>query len=460
MRKLWIVGMFVILFVLMGCDVSPSGMAAGESFSGGNLQYVFQNPLAQDDQGKGKFLIDSIENASEKSSSSRALSSRSPEETYELWLMPTQRGGNEPIAHDNVSQVKYFSVDEEGGFEIPIADFPLDKTSIIFIVRKTNETNLEVVGFLTLKIDDNGYVLEFPPATEMNGDVEFGTVSVSEDSYVATSELSLTDNEGSFSTSILGSLQQQALTSNLALMAINILANTYTNVFYAPSLLLSYDLDDPDSWGVVELRVFSNDYTSKAALFTPQDANLNRSGGFKLGYGPRSSVQWSARLPLQDFLDKSAKGQLWKLKDENGAILATFDFSIALVLEKNDTPIIPCIEPTYTVQAGNSDLVETISFNWFSMGLDGITKNPITDEDELARMVSKNMFYMDLHTNDSSRGTYMFRQSNGGRGFGMEGNLLTATDFDAPLKVADLDKLSIGYRYTFYGCDTPWRPKE
>lgn len=134
MKKLWILAMVVVLFVLVGCEFFPI-ISMVESPQGGNLQYIFHNPLAQDDQGKGRFLIDGIENTSEKSANSNGLSSRSSEETYELWLMPTRRGGNEPISHGNVSKVKYFNVDEGGSYAIPVADFPLDSTSVVFIVR-------------------------------------------------------------------------------------------------------------------------------------------------------------------------------------------------------------------------------------------------------------------------------------------------------------------------------------
>lgn len=435
MKKLWILAMVVVLFVLVGCEFSPSGSQAG-----------------------GKFIVDGINATASRSSSSRGLSSRDSIETFELWLMSTRRGWDEPISHHNVASLKRFAVSDEGAYEIALSEFPERDPSVVFIVRLSG-ANTEVMGFLSLKVDETQYVLEFPPRTEMTGDVVFGMVSVSEDSYVATSERSLEDNAESFSRTTLQSLQQQALTSNLALMAINILANTHEEIYYAPSLVFKYDLGDSTSWGFVDLYVFSNDYTSKAALFTPQGVNMNYSGDYKEGYGPQSSVQWSVRLPLQDFLAKSKKGEMWELKDEQGVVLAAFDFSIALVLEEEGNPIIPCIEPTYTVQADNPLLVDTLSFNWFSMGLDGTTKNPITDEDQLARMVSKNMIHMDLHTGDSSRGTYMFRTPGEGGAFGMEGSLMEATNFNKPLKVADLYKLTIGYRYTFYDCRTPWRPK-
>lgn len=445
MRKLGIIGMFVILTLLLGCEFFPSEMQG-------------ETPSEMQGQTQDRsFIITSIEASSTKGIVPRGIAQRSSEETYELWLMPTQRGNNEPITHRNMQYLKKFSMNEDSTYEIPLSEFPEADPSVVFIMRIIDETNTDLVGFLGLKVDDDHSIIEFPPRTEMTDDISFGIVQVSDDSYVSTSELSLADNEGSFSETTLLALQQQAITANLALMAINILTNTHEDVYYAPALSLRYDLNDTADWGRVSLSVYSREYTKKAALFTPQGVNLNYSGDYKAGFGERSSVQWEVGLPLQDFIEKAKKGDMWLLKDEDGTVLAEFDFSIALVLDDNDNPIVPRIEPTYTVKADDSSLVDTLSFNWYYMDSDGTTTIPMTDEDELASLVLNNSLYMDYHSGDSSQGTYMFRPRGSGGCYGMQGTLLAATNFDMPLKVADLDKLSIGYRFTFYNCNTQWK---
>ncbi|MDY0288561.1 MAG: hypothetical protein RBR15_07045 [Sphaerochaeta sp.] len=451
MKKLSVIGILVILALLLGCDGALLGEFLGQSGSQEQAQDETE-PEPQNPES-WRFIISSIETSTQRSIASRGISARDAQVTYKLVLMPTRRGWNEPIMHENVANVKYFDITDVGTYEIPISEFPEEDPSVVFILRFTDEVTIDVMGFLSLKTDDTHSIVEFPPRTEMTNSISFGTVYVSEDSYVSTSEHTLADNQGSFLTETLQTLQQKALTSNLVLMAINILRNTHEDVFYAPALSLEYDFDKTEDWGMVGLRVYSRDITSKAALFDPQGTNMIGPGEYKMGYGEDSSVQWEFRISLPDFLAKAKKGDMWSLENEGGEVLGNFDFSMALVLDELKNPIVPCIKPTYTTNKDDSTLVDSISFNWFYTDPDGTTQREITDDDKLEALVDKSLFWMGC--NDE---TYMFRDTSNGWGSGMSGSLREATGFDAPLKIADLNRSSIGYRFTFYDCSTPWRP--
>lgn len=464
MKKFHYLWILLLFLGLVGCNFSPN--EAKDEFklqTSIQVQHIFHNK--HEEQGKGKFIIDSIEDVTQKPIKSRSISARGSDDTFELWLMPAKRSKEfaEPIMHENVSLVKYFSISNEGTFEIPLSDFPRNDPSVVFIVRTTDKNNIEVVGFLSLMIDDSHSIIEFPPAKEMTGDISFGAVYFSEDSYIATSELNLEDNKESFTNLSLQSLQEDTLENNLALMSLNILGNTTEDVYYAPMISLEYDISNTENWGYVTLMIISNDYTSNAALYTPNERSLLPQNAYRYGPGKKSSVQWSRSMSIPDFLDSAKKGALWVLRDEQGNKLASFDFSVALILDENKNPIVPCIEPSYTMKDDNPSFVDSISFNWFYINPDGKTKKLITDENEIASFVQKDSLFMDLQFGkdfpDIKGVTYQYRDYFGGRSYGMRGSLLQATDFNAPLKVEDLKYLSIGYRFTFYNCWTPWRPK-
>ncbi len=140
---------------------------------------------------------------------------------------------------------------EDGSYYIPISEFPNYCSSVVFIMQVFPDNSQELVGFLSLKIDESAQVIEFPSSEDMLSDVAFGVVTVSEDSYIATSQYSLDENGDSFTEATYFALQQNAIANNFALMALNILGNTHEEHFYAPSLSFSYSRDDASdvNWG-------------------------------------------------------------------------------------------------------------------------------------------------------------------------------------------------------------------
>ncbi len=443
-RTVIVLGILCLVGMLVGCD-----FASFPLFNGGRTS------------SEGSFFVEAIQrNRSVSGQRSLQGSSRDLEAVYELWVMPTRRGWNEPIMHENVSGLKKFQAGEGGAFEIPIAEFPNYCSSVVFIVQLFPDNSQELVGFLSLKIDESSQVIEFPSSEEMIRDVSFGVVTVSDDSYIATSQYSLEENGDSFTEATYLALQQNAIANNFALMALNILANTHEEHFYAPSLSFSYARDDARdvNWGTIDVRVYSDDYESEAALFDPEGTML--SSGYTLGYGADSAVQWNAGLSLSEFLQHATKDNMWTLKREDGTQLAAFDLSVALVMDNEGNPIIPCIDPTYVVKEDDPSLVERINMNWFYYDLDGTTKHPITEESPIASLIDESFLSMDVLVSGDGFGTYMIRSRGSGMIFGMDGDIFSLSNFDRPLSVSDLEYLSIGYRFTFYDCNTQWSDRE
>ncbi|MEA4859178.1 MAG: hypothetical protein VB127_01730, partial [Sphaerochaeta sp.] len=114
MRRAWILVCLVVMVLAVGCDSTT-----------------------QSHSGSGKFIIDEIvpEGSSRSAYGSRGSRDPGEEVAYELWLMPTKRGYNEPIRHENVSELKRFPVTENGTYEIPIQEFPEDSPSVVIIAR-------------------------------------------------------------------------------------------------------------------------------------------------------------------------------------------------------------------------------------------------------------------------------------------------------------------------------------
>nr|WP_319472958.1 hypothetical protein [uncultured Sphaerochaeta sp.] len=450
MRKMLVVlGVLMLVFSLVGCSGSPSLY-----FSETPQITMTPNVVDVDGTETERFFISSIE---EVNPSTRDLPTDSDEDPFELWVMPTRRGYNEVIRHENAQNIKRFVVQNTDEYTIPIDEFPVNDPSVVFIMRQTDGGEYEVVGFLSLQIDEDTAVLEFPPSSEMNGEIAFGTVTVSENSYIASSTQTLANNSNCFSNDTYLELQQDAMAQNLVLMAINVLWNTHSSHYYAPALMFTYNMNETNSidWGVLELLVYSNDYSSKAALFDPQGRMLGESQAYRLGYGQQSSVQWSDQIDIETFFSSANKGALWGLIDEDAGQLAAFDFSMTIVKDDEGNPIIPCIDPTYVVKEDDPSLVDRIDMNWFYYDLDGTTKHPITSGSPIASLIEETSLYMDIHTEEDN-GTYMIRSRGSGGAFGMEGDIFSLTNFDRELAVSELGDLSIGYRFTFYNCNTQW----
>ncbi len=334
MKSLPLVLLFVAMSLLVGCNAQSVNIA---EVSEPILRFV-PVPTAHASAGSAALRIDSIDEES------TARSSRSVEQNeFELWLMPVTYRGNEIVSHDNVRNLKRFVVTGDDPFAIPVAELPQSDKSIVFIVQLNAEQKHELVGFLTLRIAGSDQpLIVLPPRSAITGDVEFGTVTVSDDSYLATSTETLENNEASFDDATYISLTQQTILDNLVLMAVNTLWNTNpSGKFYAPGLLLEYELEEGEiTWNYAELRVYSDEYEKRAAIFNPAGENVN-GGDFPQAYGEQSSVQWSASLSLEDMLETAQKGALWGLVDEDGNQLAAFDFSVAFVLDSEGKPIIP-----------------------------------------------------------------------------------------------------------------------
>jgi hypothetical protein len=458
MKALPLALLFVAMSLLVGCN-------AHSAFVGEVVEPILSfvpAPTAHASAGSTALHIVSID---EESS---ARSSRSVEQNeFELWLMPVTYRGNEVVSHDNVRNIKRFVVTGDDPFAIPVFELPQSDKSIVFIVQLNEEQKHELVGFLTLRIAGSDQpLIVLPPRTAITGDVEFGTVSVSDDSYLAISTETLENNEASFDDATYTSLTQQTILDNLVLMAVNTLWNTDpTGNFYAPGLLLEYELEDGEIvWNSAELWVYSDEYEKHAAIFNPAGENVN-NGRFPQAYGPQSSVQWSASLSLEDMLETAQKGALWGLVDEDGTQLAAFDFSVAFVLDNQGKPIIPYIDPTYSEYTGTDGkkYVDKLYLNWYYPDANGGDPHLITEDSELANLISQNELYMDINYPEGGlRGTYMIRDRRieYSGAYGMEGDIFCLENFDVPLPVAALSSIyNVGYRFALYGCSTPMKAR-
>ena len=445
MRRAWILVCLVIL--LIGCDSASKQPPIGVHSP--KITYIPAAGSTRSDSSH-YFRVEEIQESS-RSSSSRDVE---PEELYELWLMPVVRGWDESISHENVSRIKRFTV-ASNGYSIPKEELPETDSSVVFIMRITGDVEREVVGFLTLQVDGGQPVIEFPPRNKITGTVSFGTVTYCPDSYISTSGQTLQQNQASFSASTYSDLTNLTISQNLVLMAVNTLYNTASDgTFYAPGMLMQYELSNAGTvaWRDLELWVYSNQYDEDAALISPSGENL-MDGEFSQAQGTQSAVQWFVPLPIEEVLSSAQSGALWGLVNEDGEQLAAFDFSVAFVLDEDGYPIIPMIDPTYTVSSIHSDRVESIDFNWFYYGPDG-QRNAILPGSGIADLLRE--LYIDCPT-----GTYMIRNSlDTTQGvYRMQGDLFSVHNFDIPLAISDLEDLNVGYTYTFYGCNTPMKAR-
>lgn len=444
MRKAWILVCLVIL--LIGCDAASQQPPIGVQTP--TITYIPATGSTTSASGH-YFEVDAIQESS-RSSSSRDVE---PEELYELWLMPVERGYNESIKHENVSRIRRFPITAREEYAIPLEELPQNDPSVVFIMHITDDNEREVAGFLTLQVADGHPVIEFPSRDEITGTVSFGTVTYSPDSYLSTSGQTLQQNESSFSTDAYSALTNQTILQNLVLMALNTLWNTVPGgAFYAPGMLVQYELTNSGTvaWRDLELWVYSNQYDERAALISPSGENL-MDGGFTQAQGNQSAVQWFVPLPVEEVLASAQNGTLWGLVNQNGEQLAAFDFSVAFVLDEDGYPIIPMIDPTYTVSDTNPNEVERLDFNWFYFGSDG-QRNAILPGSGIADLLEE--LYMDCGS-----GTYMLRDRGDGGAYGMEGDIFSVYDFDQPLQVSDLLNLSVGYTFTFYKGNTPMKAR-
>ena len=406
-----------------------------------------------------------------KSPLSRELTESGEEETFELWLMPTERGNNESIDHNNVYNMKKYSILPDGSYVIPITDFP-DTSSVVFVVQVDSLQNWEVKGFLSLKIDEQQSLTEFPPRDEITGLVNFGVVSIldMDNTYITSSTASLEDTQDAFSEKAFEELQKEVILKNSGLMALNVLMNTNTETseYYAVSVSLSYSTDilnpietaEAIQWDHVAINIYSRDVTSRASLFTPDGTNLSGEGVFNDPYGPQSATQWCFQIPLTTFKEHAAPKALWKLLDENGTELGAFDLSVAMITDNQGNPIIPIAQPDYTVKPEDAAIVDTISFHWYYFDKDGVTKHPLNDPELLLQILGKQEIHLQINSTNSSEQTvtYMYdRETDWNSCCSMTGDLATAADFKPALPVSRFQgSVDLGYRFVLNSCSTHW----
>lgn len=446
----------LILFLFLGCDF---------------LLDSYHQPSNEPELTGGAYITNiRITDSGNKQAASRSVTNiknNQVNEEIELWLMPTVRGNNEPIAHWNAFRIKKFSVLDDGSYEIPLVEFP-DSTSVVFIVDAENPDNFDVLGFLTLKIDEENSIIEFPPRSEITGAVEFGEVEIADlSTYLSNSEKTLEDNEASFSENSLEQLQQDVIFQNASLMSVNVLNNTDLNEiedYYAVSIRIEYftelDKEIHNSsdviWGSLEIDIYSSNNSAKASIFTPDGENLNGDEVFVEAIGPQSAVQWFVRIPLDKFTEQAEPRKLWELRDEYGQVLAAFDLSVAMLTDNSNYPIIPLVSPTYE-EIGTD--IELLNYNWFYFLPDGTTRIELESQSVLERIIGKKEFFlqMDSNSNEEITATYMYRDHGEGGAGGMNGNIATSYDFIPELPVERFNKnMSMGYRFTLFRCSTSW----
>lgn len=451
--------MFLFVFLLQGCNflgndyrLWPNGSQptlTGSAYISPSIRIV--------ESGDSRTISRLVTNGAD----------RQVNENIELWLMPTVRGNDEPIAHWNVYNIKKFSMLPDGSYEIPLDEFP-NSTSVVFIVDTEDPDDFEVLGFLTLKIDDNHSIIEFPPRSEITGTIEFGEVEIADvTTYLSSSEKTLEDNEGSFNENTLEHLQQDVIFQNASLMAVNVLKNTDFNGvedYFAVSISIEYftELDGVINnssdviWEPLGIDIYSNNNSTSASLFTPDGENLHGEGVFVNAFGPQSAVQWGVRIPLEKFIEQAEPRKLWQLRAESGQVLAEFDLSVAILTDNSGYPIIPLVSPTYEEVDSN---IELLNFNWFHFMSDGTTRIELENQSILDRIIGKQEFFFqkNRNTDEEITVTYMYRDPGEGGVGGMKGDIATSYDFVPALPVERFHKnMSMGYRFTLFRCRTGW----
>ncbi len=392
----------------------------------------------------------------------RAKNSRGDDQLQdvELWLMPTERGHDEPIKYSNVNKIKKFSVLMDGSYTILYEELP-ETTFVVFIVDISNQIDPVPVGFLGLESDDGNYIVEFPSRELIPGTVEFGMVSLDAmQSYVGTSSKTLSDNSGAFNASMYEELQRLAVFNNIALSAINLLENTNSSQYYAIHVGVEYrhtlgkqvaSSKDVD-WHTIGINVYSHDTNSTAAMFSPMGEQLSPFSPAQ----ENSAVKWFTTIDWEKFKTLAQPRYLWELRTERGEVLAQFDLSVMIPTDIEGYPIIPLVDPTITTK-DNGENVDVLQFGWYCFAPDGTTKIPL-EEPALLRRLLMTGEIIGLSM-DVRGGTYMYRTMGPGGCFGMQGDdeLITAHSFAPDFPVSSYtDFVQLGYSFALVGCHVIW----
>lgn len=443
-KRVYIVSIvtFFLIAVFTGCSLTGSGTETS---------------------GPPSFRVESIVNTSPADRSLRDLETP----VTELWVMTVNEGNNEPIAHQNAYDILTYLPDAEGSYEIPMEELP-SAPFVVFIVETYSDGTYNVLGFLSLSVDEETAIMTFPTPEEIVAPVEFGNVVVTEETgYISFSEITLTQNQSAFNAEAFDDLHEYAVFHNTGQMALNVLLNTKQNPstsswdYYAVGLSMGYHTDLSShastsadvSWNSdVSINIYSHDTTSQASLFTPSGDNLNGEGIFPAAQ-VNSATKFFVNVPMSTFTAQALPGEFWELRNESGEVLASFDMSVAMLTDDSGYPIMPIMEPSYSLEDGTAE-IDTVDFNWFYFLSDGTTRVALEDTAVLDELIGKSEFHLQANTDGV---TYMYREPGGGGAGGMVGDILTAHTFSPTLTESSFtSEVSAGYRFTLLRCSTDW----
>ncbi len=396
-------------------------------------------------------------------------------ENKELWIVPTERGVDSPVKHENLMYVEIAEPLEGGEFEIPRESLPETSFVMVFMDVEDPESP-EPIGIVGLRLDE-GAVLEFPGRDQIDGDVSFGEVVFTGQQDIGFSTATLQDNSSAFTEDTMLELQRSVEFANSARMVLNLVRNNLIgsdgSEFFTEGVMVNVFDFDPTvslsssneiSFGNISVLMFSHDSVTQAALFRPGGQHSLRD--FE-NNGENSAAKWSASIQIDDFRQYAKPGVLWPLISDAGDTLAEFDLSASLLTDTLGNPVVPLPFLRYTTSEYNEKTrIEQIEFNWRYFGIDGATLHELSDIVFLEQLIEEDSLSFELELQDLEDGngsgpqtvTYMFRQEENwsydtdspGAG-NLTGSLLHAS-IDAPaLIVPDGNTwIQIGYRFGLY----------
>jgi hypothetical protein len=385
----------------------------------------------------------------------------------ELWVLPVYSG----LYFGRIEDIKKIKPLGDGSYDIPVETFEYGTSSVILIIDISNPETYLIMGFLSLKIDNDSSIIIFPPREDIIGPIEFGEViTTGEVSYLSSSENTLEDNASGFTTEAFQKIYDSTTYQNIGLNVINTLINTDLNTgeAYRMRMTIKYKSNYGETitssadvlWDYIGIGISGGDETSNAALFAPDGKNLNGEGLFPSAEGPQSEIQWGASISLATLKKYAKPGQFWRLVDDKGSVLASFDLSLAIIVDDYGYPMIPFPMPTYTLKSDSNNL-ESVNLNWFYFHPDGVTKEEIND----LSLVQKFIGDVGFQKNPTDEGdllpvTYCYRDPDPsmGSGFGsIEGDNSTAYNFVPDLSErAFLSRMDIYYDFALFNCYTYW----